>query len=236
MDSRKRQDFDRRRRQGFQRADGRGSGYDASRQDIFRDLFGNEFASRVFQDLERDFKKHGIRFDPAFFEHLFSGRRGVFFAGAFFFGPMGRSMGRQSFQQGRSRIDLSRAAFEALRKTRRKQEPLLARVGRGLSRLTGLGLPKAHEQANGKGTKDLHYNLAITPEEAECGTEISIAVPRGKKREKLLVRIPAGTLAGTTLRLKGKGRDGAGEDQGSGHLYIRVQVRAARGCGDMDFD
>jgi DnaJ-class molecular chaperone len=236
MDTRKRQDYDRVRRQGSGRADGQGSGFGASRQDIFRDLFGNEFASRVFEDLERDFRKHGIRFDPAFFEHLFSGRRGIFFAGAFFFGPMGRSMGRQSVQQGRSRVDLTRSAYDTLRKTRTKQEPLLARVGKGLARLTGLELPKGHEQAFGKESGDLYYHLAISPEEAERGTELPIAVPRGKKQDKLLVKVPAGTVSGTTLRLRGKGRALQGRKRDRGHLYITLRVRAASSNPDTERD
>ena len=232
MDAGKRQAYDRMKRHGSSRRDGQESGFGYSSQDIFRDLFGNEFASRVFQDLERDFTKHGMRFDRAFFENIFSGGRGIFFGGVFFFGPMGRPQTRQRGARGRNRVDMNKVMFEALKQTRARPEPFLARVGRTLGRLAEKALPKGREQP--KADPDLHYALSISPDEAAAGTEISISLSRGRDQEKLLVKIPAGTVSGTTLRLKGKGRVVRGREPSPGHLYIRVHVSAASGGADME--
>ena len=203
----------------------RGFGY--SSQDIFRDLFGNEFASRVFQDLERDFSRHGIRFDRAFFEHLLSGHRGVFFGGVFFFGPKHHFRGSDGVHAGRTRSNLTRSAFETLARTRAKQEPLLTRVGRKLSRLAGLALPRGREGI--AEDAHLHYSLSISPDEAALGTEISISLPRGHKQEQLLVKVPAGTVPGSRLRVRGKGRVLKAGEPSPGHLYITIHVSPAGG-------
>lgn len=232
MDAGKRQAYDRMERQGSGWTGGQESGFGFSTQDIFRDLFGNEFASRVFQDLERDFTRHGMRFDRAFFENIFSGGRGIFLGGVFFFGPMGRPQARQRCAWGQKRANLNKEMFEALKQTRARQEPLLVRVGRTLGRLAEKALPKGREQP--KEDSDLHYALSISPEEAAAGTEISISLSRGRGQEKLLVKVPAGTVSGTTLRLKGKGRVVKAREPSPGHLYIRVHVSPASGFADME--
>ena len=66
---------------------------------------------------------------------------------------------------------------------------------------------------------DLHCEAPITFAQAALGTEIDIPTLSGKAQ----IRIPAGTQAGTTFRLKGRGvKDLQGN--GNGDLLIRVQV------------
>lgn len=66
---------------------------------------------------------------------------------------------------------------------------------------------------------DLHCTVPISFVQAALGDEIEIPVPGGKST----ITIPAGTQAGQTFRMKGKGVPRL-EGRGSGDLYIDIHV------------
>ena len=66
---------------------------------------------------------------------------------------------------------------------------------------------------------DLYYDLELAPWEAVLGTAVVVPTPDGT----VSLKIPAGTRAGRTLRLRGKGlptREGT-----RGHLYAEVSIQ-----------
>jgi molecular chaperone DnaJ len=64
---------------------------------------------------------------------------------------------------------------------------------------------------------DIHVDLPVTVGEAVRGAEVDVPTLHGPVR----MRIPAGTQAGRTLRLTGKG---VKKKSGAGDQYVRVQV------------
>ena len=70
----------------------------------------------------------------------------------------------------------------------------------------------------------MYYSLSITPQEASSGTEKRIAIKRGTKTEKLLVKVPPGINSGTNLRLKGKGKN-VSPGEPAGNLYLKISIQ-----------
>lgn len=72
-------------------------------------------------------------------------------------------------------------------------------------------------------TPDLHGTIEISPREAASGTRKLVNVPWGFYTRMLRVTVPAGIAQGSSLRLKGMGRQIP--DGGRGDLYLKVQIR-----------
>lgn len=180
-----------------------------TQRDIFQDMFKDPNASEVF----REFEKFGFRFDRDFVNHVFFGGRGFLFGGPIF--------GRKAFRIHPSANGVcGQTARESVSAKKRAQirndRGILANIGRGISRYL-LGT------TGQTGGLDIHYTIHISPAEAAKGTTIKVAYPRGKKREKLSVKIPPEVKSGTKLRLATKGLKG-GKGASTGDLYLRVTV------------
>jgi DnaJ-class molecular chaperone len=102
---------------------------------------------------------------------------------------------------------------------RRTSPGLFARIGRALS-----GIGKVARLALGSGGRgeDLTQDFSISRHEADAGAKKLLRVARDGATEEILVTIPSGTRAGTTLRLRGKGLKGRSSTPGD--LYLRVHV------------
>jgi DnaJ-class molecular chaperone len=194
-----------------------------TQRDIFQDMFRDPNASQVFRELSREFERYGFRFDRDFINHMFFGGRGFVFGGIFFgapiFGPRGHgiySSPNRSFEQTEG---------EAVSGTKsakiRGDEGILAKIGQRISRYL-LGTPSSKESTQRKGS-DILYTIYISQEEATTGTRVTVAYPRGERKEKLSVRIPPGVKPGTKLRLANKGL-GGGIGVLSGDLYLLIKV------------
>lgn len=208
IDKEKRRQYDQLRDYGYDRGyAGRDFGY--TQEDIFRDIFNNPRASDIFQELAQEFSRSGFRFDQRFFDQVFFGGRGVVFGGVFFFGP---GKFNRRFYRVDNREVLTTETKPVLKKS------FLGKLGEKVGRFLlhkFFPLPKENRDT------DLYYSLSITPEEAATGTEKQIAIRRGTKTEKLLVKIPPGLNPGTYLRLKGKGKqNGNGSHQGD--LFLQI--------------
>lgn len=80
----------------------------------------------------------------------------------------------------------------------------------------------------GRKGEDLHADVTVSFEEAAFGCEktISLQHPDGTQ-SSLRVKIPAGIDTGKTIRLRGKGMPGNGQDPGD--LLLQVTVREKKG-------
>jgi len=204
----------------------RGSGdyrFQYTQGDIFQDMFRDPNTSEVFRELSREFERFGFRFDRDFINHVFFGGEGFLFGGIFFGGPI---YGRKTYRIYPS----SNRVFEQTwgksvsgrrRPQIRKDEGMLAKIGKGISRYL-LGTGSREESGQMKGP-DIQYSIYISQEEAAKGTRIKVAYPRGRKQERLSVRIPPGVKSGTKLRLASKGLEG-GNGALPGDLYLRITV------------
>ncbi|MFP4050028.1 MAG: DnaJ domain-containing protein [Desulfovermiculus sp.] len=212
-------------RQGGQRTytAGRSGQGAASFEDIFRDILNNPEARRVFAEMQREFAHRGVRFDSSFFNNLFFGGRGFFFSGIFTFGPQGAkthwstkaSSGFDPSVQGNPGT-----AREA-RVAAAKKPGLWQKIGQKVKQLA-LGQAKTE-------SKDLHFSLPLSAQEARRGTEVTIALDRGGRQERLIVKVPPGSRQGTVLRLRNKGKPGRGsEPPGDAYLELELDKPAQR--------
>ena len=56
---------------------------------------------------------------------------------------------------------------------------------------------------------------------------MTIAIERGGRQERLVVKVPAGSRQGTVLRLRNKGRPGK-EGDNPGNAYLHLEVDRSR--------
>jgi molecular chaperone DnaJ len=178
-------------------------GFPYSQQDLFRGMFSGQ---ATFSELERMFAQAGLRFDQDFVRRVFFGGKGFTFYS--FTGPGGVSdyepSGVASGKPG-----LMERAFSRV----------MVKLGRFvLKRVFGL----QYEEPKSRKSLDKHLGLEINQAEAIAGGEMPIAYRRGRKKTKLMVKVPAGVKTGTRIRLKGMGLSKNGK---SGDLYLNVKVK-----------
>ncbi len=231
----KRSQYDQYRRLGYQpgRTGGRGFGY--SQDEIFRDFFTSGHAQDIFQEMEKEFARMGIRFDPAFINNLFFGGRNIFFQG-FVFGP-GRirvvRYGRPFVRPQRAGRPAAEPAGEALRPGELRQSgfSLLGRAGKKVGEYLlkmVFGVQPERRQAEVQAGKtfepDLTYNLPITQGQAQSGDMVQINLPHYGNGKLISVRIPAGVKTGTRLRLKDMGNLLPGNNMSRGDVYLVLRI------------
>ncbi len=224
MDRQKRRQYDSFRR-AREASGGTTGGFGYSQEEIFRDLFSNPDLSSIFQEMNKEFARAGIRFDDAFVRQVFFGGRGFMFGGVFIGAPIGvlwRRMSRMAVDRGpgRSQVEQTKGR-EALDGA--ESQGFLSTIGRGIKTSFDL-LRRMLSGATTSVDRELNlkYHLTITPQEADSGTRKRVAFMRGNHLEELMVTIPPRIRSGTRLRLKGKGLEGTGGARGD--LYLRVTV------------
>ena len=182
-----------------------GAGYEGfqySQQDIFRGIFANQ---ATLDELNRMFAQAGLRFDRDFLDQVFFGGRGAIFQ--FYTSPGGTSS--TTYRQYTSVTPAYKPNWF---------ERILARFMAKLSRFLLRKIFGIEYTAN----LDLHIELPLTLEEAETGVEKEVSYKRGKRKKKLMVKIPPGVKSGTKIRLK---RMGLVENKKAGDLYLHIKVK-----------
>jgi curved DNA-binding protein len=200
-DKAKRRQYDAARR--GQPVGGGYQGFSYSQQDIFRGMFAGE---AEFAEMQRMFAQAGLRFDRDFVSRVFFGGKGVTFYSFSGFPQQGayRPTSVSTYRPGLMERAFSRVA---------------AGLGRFLLKKV-FGLKFEEPEARKK--LDKHLGLEVSRAEAVSGGEIAIAYRRGRKKTKLMVKIPAGVKTGTKVRLKNMGRV---KGKRSGDLYLHVKVK-----------
>ncbi len=230
-DSGKRTQYDQYRRLGYQPGRTQGSGFGYSQDEIFRDFFTGGHAQDVFQEMEKEFARMGMRFDPAFINNLFFGGRNIFFQG-FVFGP-GRirvvRYGKPFMRPERAGRTAAEPATEDTRPGNLLQSgiSLLGKAGEYLlKKVFGVQPePRQAERLAGNSFEpDLTYNLQVTQAQAQFGDVVKINLPHLGNGNMISVRIPRGVKTGTRLRLKDMGNLLPGGQLRRGDVYIILQV------------
>lgn len=197
-DKNKRQQYDYARKNQFT-----GAGYSSfqySQQDIFQGIFANQ---TFVNELNRMFSQAGLRFDRDFMNQVFSSGGGSVFH--FYGKPINRSGISHQYPTGVSSG---------------KQNWFDRMVSRAINRFNRFMLKKLL-RIDYKPDLDLHTELVLTPAEIYAGVEKEITYKRGKRRKKLIVRIPPSAKKGTKIRLKGMGMV---ENKKAGDLYLHIKV------------
>jgi DnaJ-class molecular chaperone len=186
-----------------------------SREDVFRDLFNDPRASAIFEELGRELSRLGLRVERGDFERtLFGGRVVV----------TGRLVVVSPFAPARLLWGLGRAALRGARGAA-AEAPALPPRGGLLARAVAAGrrlLGTATAPAGG----DVTFPLRLTLAEAGQGVRKRVTLRRADGDDEVLVTIPAGTRAGTRLRLRGKGRPLAGGARGDAYLVVEVAAES----------
>lgn len=209
----------RRRRSEYDasRRTGAAGGFQASREDLFHDLFANPHASAVFEDLAREFERMGMRVDRQFFQQTLFGGRTVVTGGVVIVGPM--SM-RGLFRLAQVALRGARPAPVGEREPPplREQPGVLSALGRFGRWLLGLSAPAPRALRDA----DLVVPLRLTPVEAARGGRKRVTLSGDGRAQDVLVRIPPGVRSGTRLRLRGKGRPLGDGSRGDAYLAVEV--------------
>ncbi|MEJ5300566.1 MAG: DnaJ C-terminal domain-containing protein [Thermodesulforhabdaceae bacterium] len=198
-------------------------GFSYSQEEIFRTFFSNREAWDVFQELQRELAKMGIRFDENFLNSIFfgGGRRIIF--KSVFFGP------------GTYRNDSSKSNWEDYKKGEPYSEGesflkdtlgSLAIIGKKVFGFIKDNIKKRRdkEKISESPASDPVLDLPLSAEQMEKGDEIEVILPYGSEGKTVSVKIPPGVRPGMRIRLKSIGPT-KGEDGSRWDVYLRVQLR-----------
>jgi curved DNA-binding protein len=228
----KRSQYDQYRRLGYQPGRTRGSGFGYSQDEIFKDFFTSGHSRDVFKEMEKEFARMGMRFDPTFINNLFFGGRNIFFQG-FVFGPGKVRVVRYGVRPERTGRAAAEPATEALKPANLLESgfSLLGKAGKKageylLKKVFGVESERRQaERLAGKAFElDLTYNLPITHGQAQFGDIVQLNLPHYGNGKLISVRIPPGVKTGTRLRLKDMGNLLPGSNMSRGDVYIILRV------------
>ncbi|MEN6437774.1 MAG: DnaJ domain-containing protein [Syntrophobacter sp.] len=233
-DVKKRAQYDQYRRFGVHQHPGtQATGFGYSQDEIFRDFFTSGQSNDFFSEMQKEFERMGMRFDPSFINNLFFGGKNIFFQGVMF-GPTRIRVVRYGSpyqQQARPRAPeteprpsggLLRSGLSKLAEVGKKAGAYLLKKALGVKQLPENRI--GGEASGGAANLDLTYRLQITRGEARQGTIVQIVLPHLDSAKKVSVRIPAGVKTGTRLRLKDMGNTLPGSPFHRGDVYLELRV------------
>ena len=208
------------KRRAYDRARGAGepTGFDPSREDVFRDLFADPRASAIFEELARELSRSGVRVERGDFERTLFGGRVVMSGRVVVVTPV--SPARLLWRLGRAALRASQPPPPPPRPAFPQPKGLLGQAVQLGRRLLGLG----GGQAQGG---DVAFPLRLTAAEAARGGRRQVTLRRAEGDDEVLVTIPAGVRSGTRLRLRGKGRLRQGGGRGDAYLIVDVAGEGA---------
>lgn len=237
-DSQKRAQYDQYRQLGYQPGRPQGTGFGYSQEEIFRDFFTSRQSQDVFSEMQKEFERMGMRFDPNFINNLFFGGKNIFFQGVIF-GPTrirvvrygntqtGRPQRPVSGNQPETPLDalkpgrLLQSGLSLLGKAGRKAGAFLLKKALGVDRLP----PKySGPQSVSDGKPDLIYHLQISEGQALAGTVVQVDLPHIDAGRRVSVRIPPGVKTGTRLRLKEMGNALPENPLRRGDVYLELRI------------
>ncbi len=235
-DSQKRAQYDQYRRLGYQPGGPQGTGFGYSQEEIFRDFFTNRQSQDIFSEMQKEFERMGMRFDPNFINNLFFGGKNIFFQGVIFGPTRIRVVRYGNPRAGRPQRTASspETPLDALRPGRLLKSglSLIGKAGRKageflLKKALGVDrLPSNYKerQSVGDGKPDLIYRLQISEGQAITGTVVQVDLPHIDAGRRVSVRIPPGVKTGTRLRLKEMGNALPENPLRRGDVYLEVRI------------
>jgi DnaJ-class molecular chaperone len=227
-DAGKRRQYDFAKKSGYAGTGYPGFGY--SQSDIFRDAFSNP---ETIEALNEMFRQAGLRFDQDFRNRTFFSGSGVVFS--FYSGPGGTRQSVYRFGNGTGNIeenpdgtingnvnrqlngDENNIPPEYFNSTfpERKLgffERLEIRMVKWFTNFTLRMLFGV------KARIDMRLKFKLSAVEAAAGGEKTVTLKTGLGKKKLAVNIPAGVKTGSSIRLRGLGKNG-------GDLYLDIKVK-----------
>lgn len=190
------------------------SDFGYSQEDIFSSMFRGENAREIFEELNREFNRSGVRSGNPFFQSLFFGgaMSGLGKILRFIPGPIGKIGTVLNIAQ-------VVGSFALNKMNQQKQGQ------------SGQTVPPKPESPMMNGIKgmfgkqetslDMGFYLSIPPSDALKGTRKKISYQVSGKMEQLMVRIPPNFPSGGKLRIKDKGKI---YDDKRGDLIISINV------------
>ena len=218
-DPNKKQEYDRFRSDYLSGRTTSSSRFRYSQEDIFSSMFQGQNARDIFEELNREFSRSGVRSGNSFFESIFFGGAvgGLGRILRMVPGPIGRiGMGLKLAQMvGTSLYTLNKMkkAKDAANpdKTQSDENPLL-------NNLKGM-FGKNHSEK--KSTLDMDFAISAAPAEVLNGTRKKISYQVDGKTEQLIIRIPPKFPSGGKLRIRQKGRTQNGN---RGDLILTINI------------
>ena len=218
-DPNKKQEYDRFRSDYLSGRTTSSSRFRYSQEDIFSSMFQGQNARDIFQELNREFSRSGVRSGNSFFESIFFGGAvgGLGRILRMVPGPIGRiGMGLKLAQMvGTSLYTLNKMkkAKDAANpdKTQSDENPLV-------NNLKGMF---GKNQSEKKSTLDMDFAISASPAEALNGTRKKISYQVDGKTEQLIIRIPPKFPSGGKLRIRQKGRTQNGN---RGDLILTINI------------
>ena len=145
-----------------------------------------------------------------------------------------------SFQGSTRQITLHSPEMDAAGRVALRERTLQVGIPKGIRagqqiRLAGQGSPGLANGARGDlylevefapharwriDGRDLYFTLRVAPWEAALGAAVNVPTPEGTVE----MNIPAGSQAGRTLRLRGRGIPGSGPGKTAGDFYVQLDL------------
>ena len=218
-DPNKKQEYDRFRSDYLSGRTTSSSRFRYSQEDIFSSMFQGQNARDIFEELNREFSRSGVRSGNSFFESIFFGGAvgGLGRILRMVPGPIGRiGMGLKLAQMvGTSLYTLNKMkkAKDAANpdKTQSDENPLV-------NNLKGMF---GKNQSENKSNLDMDFAISASPAEALNGTRKKISYQVDGKTEQLIIRIPPKFPSGGKLRIRQKGRTQNGN---RGDLILTINI------------
>jgi molecular chaperone DnaJ len=212
-DKSKRQQYDMARQGGLAgAASGSPSGFQYSQQDIFRDAFNNQAS---VDDLNRMFAQAGLRFDKDFLNRVFFNANNAVFRVYTYPGGNVQQPTWSSNAPPPNQAQVAQPAYKPNFMERWAARTTMKLSSFVLKRLFGVHMEPP------KPVLDVVEDFRITTAEAKDGGEKVYLNTTGRKKKKLMVKIPPGIQNGTRIRLKGLGLK---EGKQTGDLYLMVKI------------
>jgi curved DNA-binding protein len=196
-----------------------------SQQDIFENMFRQGFSKDMFEELNREFAKSGVRSGNPFFQSMLFGGAlgGLTRILGMIPGPIGKiGHGIRIAQM----VGSSVMAYNQMRQAQKKTSPDGDLAGEPshniLDSVKGV-FKKSINTASGGNPLDIHLSITLPAVEAMNGTRKKISYKAGKETEQLVVRIPPNFPPEGKLRIPAKGNKKNGE-RGDLILTIKIQV------------
>ena len=218
-DPTKKQEYDRFRSDYLSGRTNTSSRFRYSQEDIFSSMFQGQNARDIFEELNREFSRSGVRSGNNFFESIFFGGAvgGLGRILRMVPGPIGRiGMGLKLAQM----VGTSLYTLNKMKKAKDAANPDITQPDENplMNNLKGMF---GKNQSEKKSTLDMDFAISASPAEALNGTRKKISYHVDGKTEQLIIRIPPKFPSGGKLRIRQKGRTQNGN---RGDLILTINI------------